>query len=50
MGVSSIVGEFEGGEAGVDGCVWGEYPHRSRGSGKGYGVLPGAGKGITFEM
>jgi hypothetical protein len=45
------VGEFEGGEAGVGGCVE-AHPHRSRRRGDGIGgVLEGkSGKGITCEL
>ena len=42
------VGEFEGREAGVGGCM-GEHPHRSRGRGEGIGSFWG-GIGETCEM
>jgi hypothetical protein len=46
------VGECQGGETGVSGCV-GEHLHRRRGSGDGIGGFQEWGElenGITFEM
>ena len=49
MKATCLVGECQGGEAGVGGCVR-EYPHRSR-AGRYRGFVEGKPrKGIIFEI